>query len=51
MASKFSVALASVAVGSLALAACGSQSGSTASRDNVRAVGSSTVLPFAKAVA
>ncbi|MCA1660736.1 MAG: substrate-binding domain-containing protein [Novosphingobium sp.] len=35
----------------LALVACGSNSGQGASRDNVRAVGSSTVLPFAKAVA
>ncbi len=34
---------------SLGLAACGSQQG--ASRDQVRAVGSSTVYPFAKAVA
>lgn len=51
MSKKISLALASVALGSLALAACGSQGGSTASRDSVRAVGSSTVLPFAKAVA
>ena len=33
----------------LALAACGSQGGET--RDSIRAVGSSTVFPFAKAVA
>ncbi|MDP3674163.1 MAG: substrate-binding domain-containing protein [Novosphingobium sp.] len=44
------ILLASVALlASAALTACGGQQ--TASRDNVRAVGSSTVLPFAKAVA
>ncbi len=36
-------------LGASALSACGGQQ--AASRDNVRAVGSSTVLPFAKAVA
>ena len=36
-------------LGASALSACGGQQ--SASRDNVRAVGSSTVLPFAKAVA
>jgi len=50
MSKKISAALAAAALGSLALAGCGSQS-SGASRDSVRAVGSSTVLPFAKAVA
>ena len=51
MSSK-SILMASAALlASAALAACGSQGGSTSSRDNVRAVGSSTVLPFAKAVA
>ena len=44
------ILLASAALlATAALAACGGQQ--TASRDNVRAVGSSTVLPFAKAVA
>ena len=44
------ILLASAALlASLTLAGCGGQQ--TASRDNVRAVGSSTVLPFAKAVA
>ena len=43
----FALAAALVATG--ALAACGGTQ--TATRDNVRAVGSSTVLPFAKAVA
>ena len=42
-------AAAIVALGALAVAGCGSQD--AASRDHVRAVGSSTVLPFAKAVA
>lgn len=35
----------------LALAACGSQGGGGDTRDSIRAVGSSTVFPFAKAVA
>ena len=43
------IALSTVAIAALALSACGSQQG--ASRDQVRAVGSSTVYPFAKAVA
>lgn len=43
------IAAASVALAALALASCGGQQG--ASRDQVRAVGSSTVYPFAKAVA
>ena len=42
-----SLALASLSV--LALAACGQSSGSS-TRDSIRAVGSSTVYPFAKAV-
>ena len=41
--------VAVVTVSSALLSGCGGQS--TASRENVRAVGSSTVLPFAKAVA
>ena len=41
-------AVSALAVASAALAACGSQTGAT--RDQVRVVGSSTVLPFAKAV-
>ena len=40
-----------VAVSTLALAACGDSIGSSDTRDSVRAVGSSTVFPFAKAVA
>ncbi len=43
------IALAATATAALALAGCGSQEGAT--RDQVRAVGSSTVYPFAKAVA
>ncbi|MCW1381754.1 substrate-binding domain-containing protein [Novosphingobium sp. KCTC 2891] len=43
------IALSAVALAALSLAGCGSQQG--ASRDQVRAVGSSTVYPFAKAVA
>jgi len=43
------IAATSVALAALALASCGGQQG--ASRDQVRAVGSSTVYPFAKAVA
>ncbi|WP_394728311.1 substrate-binding domain-containing protein [Altererythrobacter sp. GH1-8] len=39
------------AASALALAACGGAGGDGASRDSVRAVGSSTVFPFAKAVA
>lgn len=45
-------ALLSAAAASLALAACGSQGGAGGdTRDSIRAVGSSTVFPFAKAVA
>ncbi len=43
------IALSAAASGTLALAGCGSQDAGT--RDQVRAVGSSTVYPFAKAVA
>ncbi|WP_225207231.1 substrate-binding domain-containing protein [Novosphingobium huizhouense] len=43
------LSLATVALAALSLAGCGSQGGG--SRDQVRAVGSSTVYPFAKAVA
>ena len=39
-----------IALSTLALAACG-QSGTSSTRDSIRAVGSSTVFPFAKAVA
>jgi phosphate transport system substrate-binding protein len=42
-------ALSTLVVAALALGGCGS--GQSSSRDQVRAVGSSTVLPFAKAVA
>ena len=48
---KSKIAVLAATVASLALAACGSQGDSTGSRDQVRVVGSSTVLPFAKAVA
>ena len=41
----------SAAALALAMAACGSGGSSQASRDFVRAVGSSTVYPFATAVA
>lgn len=48
----FKIALFSAAAASLALAACGSQGGAGGdTRDSIRAVGSSTVFPFAKAVA
>ena len=49
MSKSLTVNLAGAALAVLALAGCGSQS--SGSRDQVRAVGSSTVLPFAKAVA
>lgn len=39
------------AVSAAALAACGGNGASTATRDSIRAAGSSTVYPFAKAVA
>ncbi|CAM4032417.1 PBP domain-containing protein [Novosphingobium lubricantis] len=42
-------AFCATALGAIALAGCGGQDGGT--RDQVRAVGSSTVYPFAKAVA
>jgi phosphate transport system substrate-binding protein len=48
MSKRSIAAFSSVAVAALALAGCGSSHSS--SRDQVRAVGSSTVLPFAKAV-
>ena len=38
------------AVSAAALTACGGAGGSSASRDSIRAVGSSTVFPFAKSV-
>ncbi|GMM94243.1 substrate-binding domain-containing protein [Qipengyuania sp. MTN3-11] len=43
--------LAIAAVSALALAACGGGAGAGGSRDQIRAVGSSTVFPFAKTVA
>ena len=43
--------LAIAAVSALALAACGGNGAGSGSRDQIRAVGSSTVFPFAKAVA
>ena len=49
MSSKPILMASAALLATVALAGCGGQS--TASRDNVRAVGSSTVLPFAKAVA
>ena len=39
------------AVSAVALAACGGGAGDSGSRDSIRAVGSSTVFPFAKTVA
>ncbi len=47
---KMIKSLAMAATASLALAACGADSGG-GTRDSIRAVGSSTVYPFAKAVA
>lgn len=49
MKTKFAVLAAAAAT--LALTACGSEGGAGATRDSIRAVGSSTVFPFAKAVA
>ena len=49
MSLKRPATLALLLLGASALSACGGQQ--AGSRDNVRAVGSSTVLPFAKAVA
>ncbi|ABC64465.1 substrate-binding domain-containing protein [Erythrobacter litoralis] len=43
--------IALVATASLALAACGDTGSSSGTRDSIRAVGSSTVYPFAKLVA
>ena len=43
--------IAILAVSSLSLAACGGGGGGDSSRDFVRAVGSSTIYPFATAVA
>jgi len=49
---KTTLAVLATTAASLVLAACGSQDGGAgASRDSIRAVGSSTVFPFAKAVA
>lgn len=51
MKSRLAATLAATAA-ALALASCGSQGGAGAdTRDSIRAVGSSTVFPFAKAVA
>ncbi|MFN3517757.1 MAG: substrate-binding domain-containing protein, partial [Novosphingobium sp.] len=47
---KLTKTLAFIAISSLALAACDNTSGSGGTRDSVRAVGSSTVFPFAKKV-
>jgi phosphate transport system substrate-binding protein len=43
--------LSTTLLASVGLAACGGGGGSSAARDQIRAVGSSTVYPFAKAVA
>lgn len=43
--------LAATTASALALSACGDQSGGSATRDQIRAVGSSTVYPFATAAA
>ncbi len=40
-----------LALSALALSACGESGGSSGTRDSIRAVGSSTVFPFAKTVA
>ena len=47
---KFTKSIAFASLSALALAACGSNSGAGGTRDSIRAVGSSTVYPFAKAV-
>ncbi|WP_343806899.1 substrate-binding domain-containing protein [Alteraurantiacibacter aestuarii] len=47
---KMKLHIAALTLSALALAACGSQSGSTSTRDSLRIVGSSTVYPFAKVV-
>ena len=46
---KFAKSLAFASISALALAACG-DSGAGGTRDSIRAVGSSTVYPFAKLV-
>src|SRR3990167_6523436 len=43
--------IAFVTLSTVALAACGGSGGASGSRDSIRAVGSSTVYPFAKKVA
>ncbi len=43
--------LAAIALGAMTLTACGGDTGSTGTREGIRAVGSSTVYPFAKVVA
>ena len=48
---RFVPTFAALAVSAIALTACGSQNGAGDSRDFVRIVGSSTVYPFASAVA
>ena len=48
---KFSKLVILAAASTLALGGCSDELGTVESRDTVRAVGSSTVLPFAKAVA
>ena len=45
---KFAKSFAFATISALALTACGDSGGGT--RDSIRAVGSSTVYPFAKAV-
>ena len=50
MTSRLAATLAAAAA-ALALAACGTQGGAGDTRDSIRAVGSSTVFPFAKTVA
>ncbi len=50
MKSRLAATLAATAA-ALALVSCGSQGGAGDTRDSIRAVGSSTVFPFAKAVA
>jgi phosphate transport system substrate-binding protein len=47
---KFAKTLAFASISALALAACGDSGGGGGTRDSIRAVGSSTVYPFAKLV-
>ena len=47
---KFAKTLAFASISALALAACGDSGGAGGTRDSIRAVGSSTVYPFAKLV-